>query len=119
MFECICDKRRSLAVGAWGIGPDVRHFYGSAMHGPITRHLHQQCSGDNWQINIDYEHGTVDSVPATISDAQIAWHTADGQHYRLDRKTGNLAVVLASSTGGSLSITTASWIADAAALPSA
>jgi hypothetical protein len=69
--------------------------------GPITVTCTNNASGTNWQINIDYDHGTVDSVPATISDAQIAWHTADGQHYRLDRKTGNLAVVLASSTGGS------------------
>jgi hypothetical protein len=69
--------------------------------GPIAVTCTNNASGTSWQINIDYDHGTVDSVPATISDAQIAWHTADGQHYKLDRKTGNLAVVLASSTGGS------------------
>ena len=69
--------------------------------GPMAVTCTNNASGTNWQINIDYDHATVDSVPATISDAQIAWHTADGQHYKLDRKTGDLAVVLASSTGGS------------------
>ena len=69
--------------------------------GPLAVTCTNVASGANWQINIDYDRGTVDSIPATISDAQIAWHTADGQHYKLDRKTGNLAVVLASSTGGS------------------
>ncbi len=58
------------------------------------------ASGANWQIRIDYDHKTVDSHPASISDTEISWHTADGENYKLDRKTGNLTVTVASSTGG-------------------
>ena len=36
-----------------------------------------------------------------ISPAQISWHDAkDGGNYTLDRASGDLTVVLASSTGG-------------------
>src|ERR1700692_4042140 len=59
-------------------------------------------SGSNWQIRIDYGKATVDSNPARISDAQISWRDAtDGGNYTLDRKSGKLTVILASSTGGS------------------
>src|SRR5271168_336883 len=54
----------------------------------------------NWQISIDYDRNEVDSHPATISDAQISWHTPGGENYKLDRKSGDLTVVVASSTGG-------------------
>jgi len=58
-------------------------------------------SGTSWQIKVDYDRGTVDSNPARINDAQISWHDAtDGGNYTLDRKSGNLTVVVASSTGG-------------------
>ena len=60
-------------------------------------------SGTTWQIKVDYDHGTVDSNPATISDAKIAWRDAnDGWRYTLDRRTGDLTVVLASSMGGNM-----------------
>jgi len=43
----------------------------------------------------------VDSNPARISAAEISWHDAtDGGNYTLDRKSGNLTVIVASSTGG-------------------
>ena len=59
------------------------------------------ASGANWQIRIDYERNTVDSYPASITEAKISWHDAsDGGNYTLDRKSGNLTVVVASSTGG-------------------
>jgi hypothetical protein len=57
-------------------------------------------SGANWQIKVDYDHNTVDAHPADISDGEISWHTADGENYKLDRKSGNLTVIVASSTGG-------------------
>ena len=58
-------------------------------------------SGATWQIRIDYDRGTVDSYPARIGDAEISWHDAkDGGHYTLDRASGKLTVVVASSTGG-------------------
>jgi hypothetical protein len=59
------------------------------------------ASGTTWQIQIDYGKSTVDSYPARITDATIAWHDAkDGGNYTLDRKSGSLTVIVASSTGG-------------------
>jgi hypothetical protein len=59
------------------------------------------ASGASWEIKIDYERGTVDSNPARISDSEISWRDAsNGWNYTLDRKSGNLTVVLASATGG-------------------
>ncbi len=58
-------------------------------------------SGASWQIRIDYDRSTVDSNPAQISASEISWHDAhDGANYTLDRKSGNLKAVVASSTGG-------------------
>ena len=60
-----------------------------------------QTSGTSWQIRIDYDRQTVDSNPASISDDEIAWRDkADGGNYTLDRKSGKLTVVFASSTAG-------------------
>jgi hypothetical protein len=44
-----------------------------------------KSSGTTWQINVDYDHDTVDTNPATITDA-----------------TGDLTVVFASSMGGNM-----------------
>lgn len=54
-----------------------------------------------WQIRVDFKASTVDANPARISGAEISWHdSTDGGNYTLDRKTGKLTVVFASSTGG-------------------
>ena len=74
---------------------------GLAQHGAKAVTCTNNASGASWQINIDYDHSTVDSIPAKISEAEISWHTADGQNFKLDRKSGDLTVILASSTGGS------------------
>jgi len=58
------------------------------------------ASGATWRIHIDYDRHTVDSNPAVINDATIAWQESNGWRYTLDRKFGKLTVVLASSTGG-------------------
>jgi hypothetical protein len=59
------------------------------------------ASGASWQIRIDYDKRTVDANPARFSDTQISWHDAkDGGNYWLDRKSGELTVVFASSTAG-------------------
>ena len=71
-----------------------------AQHGAKAVTCTNNASGASWQINIDYDNSTVDAVPASISDDQISWHTTDGQYFKLDRKSGDLTVVLASSTGG-------------------
>jgi hypothetical protein len=59
------------------------------------------ASGAGWQIKINFQTSTVDSNPARISSSTISWHDpTDGGNYSLDRSTGNLTVVIASSTGG-------------------
>lgn len=59
------------------------------------------ASGARWQIHIDYGRRTVDSNSATISGTEISWRDArDGANYTLDRKSGELTMVAASSTGG-------------------
>ena len=58
-------------------------------------------SGTHWQIRIDYDRRTVDSNSASISADEISWRDAsDGSNYTLDRKSGELTMVAASSTGG-------------------
>jgi hypothetical protein len=71
-----------------------------AQHAPVITCINP-ASGATWQIDIDYDHSTVDSYPAQVSDAVISWHDVkDGGHYTLDRNSGNLTVIVASSTGG-------------------
>ena len=59
------------------------------------------ASGARWQVMIDFAKSTVDANPAKITDAEISWRDAkDGANYTLDRKSGKLTMVAASSTGG-------------------
>ena len=59
------------------------------------------ASGATWQIRINLGRSTVDANAARISDTAISWHDAkDGGNYTLDRRSGKLTVVVASSTGG-------------------
>jgi hypothetical protein len=72
-----------------------------AQHGETNMTCTNVSSGASWQVRIDYEKGTADSNPARISTAQISWRdSTDGGNYTLDRKSGELTVVVASSTGG-------------------
>jgi len=58
-------------------------------------------SGYHWQIKVDFERSTVDSNPARITSTEISWRDGtDGGNYTLDRKSGDLTVIVASSTGG-------------------
>ena len=58
-------------------------------------------SGTSWQIAIDFDRATVDSNRAEITAAKIAWFDpTDGSNYTLDRKSGALTAIVASSTGG-------------------
>ncbi len=59
------------------------------------------ASGASFQIRIDYGRSTVDTHPAEISAGKISWRDENRWNYTLDRKSGNLTIVLASSTGGS------------------
>lgn len=59
------------------------------------------ASGATWQISIDYDGATVDANPAQVSAAEISWRDPkDGWNYKLDRRSGALTVIVASSTGG-------------------
>lgn len=59
------------------------------------------ASGATFQVRIDYDRSTADSYPAQISATQVSWRDrSDGGNYTLDRKSGELTVVVASSTGG-------------------
>jgi len=88
----------ALALAALALAIPGASF---AQHGVKAVTCTNTTSGASWQINIDYDHGTVDSIPAKISETEISWHTTDGQNFKLDRKSGDLTVILASSTGGS------------------
>ena len=58
-------------------------------------------SGLAWQIKINFEKNTVDSNPARVTSDEVSWRdAADGGNYTLDRKTGELTAIFASSTGG-------------------
>jgi hypothetical protein len=74
---------------------------GKAKAGEVAVTCTNPISGASWQIRVDYEQRTVDSNPASMSDSEISWRDAkDGWRYRLERKSGNLTVTLASATGG-------------------
>jgi hypothetical protein len=69
-------------------------------HAPVIS-CTNPASGWTWQISVDLDRATVDSNPAEVSDAEISWRdTRDGNNYTLDRKSGDLTVIVASSTGG-------------------
>ncbi len=94
---------RPLATGiiAVALGMTVRFVHAEARHGETAITCVNPVSGASWQIRIDYDRGTVDSNPARMSDGAISWRDAtNGWNYTLDRKSGNLTVVLASATGG-------------------
>ena len=58
-------------------------------------------SGATWQISIDYDHATVDANAARVSDTEISWRDGkDGSNNSLDLRSGELTVIVASSTGG-------------------
>jgi hypothetical protein len=74
---------------------------GPALAGETAITCTNPASGASFQIRIDYDRSTVDTNPAEISDRMISWRDENRWNYTLDRKSGDLKVVLASSTGGS------------------
>lgn len=94
---------RLLAAGfvASAAGVALPAVTAEAQSGETAITCTNPASGATWQIRIDYSKVTVDANPAHISDAKISWHDAkDGGNYTLDRVSGSLTVIVASSTGG-------------------
>ncbi len=92
---------RAAAIAALAAAVAVPAIDAEAQPGETAVTCINPTSGASWQIRIDYGGGTVDANPARISDGKISWHDAgDGGNYTLDRKSGDLTVVVASSTGG-------------------
>jgi hypothetical protein len=86
----------ALSVGALAPTPG-----GAAPPGPAMLVCTNPYSGASWKISVDFAKGTVDSNPARIDDTKISWHDrTDGGNYTLERKSGKLTVIVASSTGG-------------------
>ncbi len=74
---------------------------GAVPHAAATLVCTNPASQASWRIRIDFEKSVVDSNPARISEGKITWHDrTDGGYYTLDRTSGELTVVVASSTGG-------------------
>jgi hypothetical protein len=94
----------SVLVGIWAFTFAIDLTFGvhaQVQHGESAITCSNPASGATWRILIDYDRATVDTNPARINDATISWHNArDNGNYALDRKTGNLTVTIASSTGG-------------------
>jgi hypothetical protein len=68
---------------------------------PVAIRCTNPYSGTSWTITLDSVHRTVDRFPARISPTEVRWDdTVGGGHYDLDRTTGALRVIFASSTGG-------------------
>jgi hypothetical protein len=93
---------RSLAAGIGLLAVGIALCAADeAQHGEKAIACTNPVSGVTWQIKIDYDRNTVDSNPASISDTEITWRDAtNGWGYTLDRKSGELTVILASATGG-------------------
>jgi hypothetical protein len=96
-------RTRPLVVlfGVLAVGIASAAITGATLRADTAITCTNPSSGMSWQIKVDYDHRTVDSNPAAINDAEISWHDAnDGGNYKLDRKSGKLTVIVASSTGG-------------------
>ncbi|HTC54717.1 MAG TPA: hypothetical protein VK700_22470 [Steroidobacteraceae bacterium] len=94
-------NRRRLAGIAVMLGAVAGPASATTPAAATTMTCTNPVSGANWKISVDFARSTVDAYPARISDASIAWHDQkDGGNYTLDRKTGKLTVIVASSTGG-------------------
>jgi hypothetical protein len=91
---------RCIGLVLMMVGASATPSFGAQI-APLVFDCTNPASGSSWQIKINFQAATVDSNPARISSSTISWHDpTDGGNYSLDRATGNLTVVIASSTGG-------------------
>ena len=92
-------RNRTLAAAIAGLA--VATVNGDAQESKTAITCTNPISGTSWQIAIDFDKATVDSNRAKITEAKIAWFDpTDGSNYTLDRKSGDLTAIVASSTGG-------------------
>jgi len=87
-------------VAALAFSMAVSSVSAEAQRGESSITCTNPVSGATWQIKIDYDRSTVDSNPARISEHEISWRDENRWNYTLDRKSGNLTIILASATGG-------------------
>ena len=93
--------RLAAAIGALTAMMAAPAFGAEPPSGEVAITCTNVASGASFQIRIDYSRSTVDTNPAEISTAKISWRDENRWNYTLDRKSGNLTIILASSTGGS------------------
>src|SRR5215469_18753221 len=92
--RCIIAVMAALAVG-------VATCNSEAQEKETAVTCTNSVSGASWQIMIDYRNSTVDLNPAEITRSAVSWFDPkDGGNYTLDRKSGDLTAIVASSTGG-------------------
>ena len=112
-IKCWCGHRSAsqarhvkfITVTAFAIASNVSVLPLTARQPAQAAELTLRCvneaSGTTWNLEIDDEHQTVDSLPAEINTTRIMWHDVRrGGFYELDRKSGLLTYRNASSTGG-------------------
>jgi hypothetical protein len=96
-------QNRVLGVGIAGLAAGflVSTVNGNAQGGATVITCTNPTSGTSWQISIDFDKATVDSNRAEITGTKISWFDpTDGGNYTLDRSSGDLIAIVASSTGG-------------------
>ena len=96
-------QNRVLAARIAGLvaGLVVPAINGDAQQSETAITCTNPLSGTSWRIAINFDKATVDSNRAEITDAKITWFDpTDGGNYTLDRKSGDLTAIVASSTGG-------------------
>jgi len=95
------DRALAAGIACLTAGLAVPAINGDAQESEIAITCTNPVGGASWQIRIDYRKATVDSQPATITGAEVSWFDPkDGGNYTLDRKSGGLTAIVASSTGG-------------------
>jgi hypothetical protein len=84
----------------WGVVGVILGLAGPAKAAPVALHCTNTTSGATWDVAVDLAQGTVDSVPARITDGTISWEDTTLHFYDYNRRTGQLDMHAASSTGG-------------------
>ena len=94
-------RNRILAAGITSLAGLAVPIDGDAQQSETAMTCINPVSGTSWQIIIDFGKATVDSNRAKITGAEISWFDPkDGGNYTLDRNSGDMTAVVASSTGG-------------------